>query len=104
MFLQVDLCVEGHNLDKFSANFKGMESVKFPHPIWSLTRSNILVETYEEGQPMQNFVMDKSACSINAKLAELGVNTILKMVGSKCLTFLLIKPCNVIGKMWKGKW
>ncbi|KAJ9599280.1 hypothetical protein L9F63_010237 [Diploptera punctata] len=80
MKAQVDLCVEGHNLDKFSANFKGMDSVKFPCPIWPLTRTNILVETYEEGQPMQNFVMDKSGASINVKLAELGINTILKMV------------------------
>lgn len=80
MKAQVDLCIEGHNLDKFSANFKCMESVKFPRPIWSLTRSNILVETYEEGKPMQNFVINKSAGSINVKLAELGINTILKMV------------------------
>ena len=81
---QVDLCVEAHNLEKFSANFKNTDSVKFPCPIWSLTRSNILVETYEEGRLMQNYVMDKSASSINLKLAEIGINTILKMV-RKCM-------------------
>ncbi|PSN42319.1 hypothetical protein C0J52_18218 [Blattella germanica] len=82
MKAQVDLCIEASNLDKFSANFEGIKSVKFPRPVWPLTRSYLLVETYEEGQPMQNYVTNKSTNQINIKLAELGINTILKMKNS----------------------
>jgi aarF domain-containing kinase len=61
-------------------NFGSVESVRFPKPLWCLVRPYVLVETYEEGKPLQHYVTDRSSRQFNAKLAELGIDTILKMV------------------------
>nr|CAD7196560.1 unnamed protein product [Timema douglasi] len=81
MKAQVDFTIEAHNLDKFSDNFKHISTVKFPRPIWPLTHPFLLVETFEEGHPMQDYVVLKDRQEeIHTKLAEVGINTILKMV------------------------
>ena len=80
VLLQVNLCVEARNLEQFAVNFSSVESVRFPKPLWHLVRPYILVETYEEGVPVQHYVTDRSSGQFNAKLAELGIDTILKMV------------------------
>jgi len=78
--LQVNLCTEACNLEQFAANFDGVESVRFPKPLWPLVRPYVLVETYEEGEPVQHYITGRSSRQVNAGLAELGINTILKMV------------------------
>jgi predicted unusual protein kinase regulating ubiquinone biosynthesis (AarF/ABC1/UbiB family) len=86
LFVQVNLCVEARNLEQFAANFGSVESVRFPKPLWSLVRPYVLVESYEEGVPVQHYVTDRSSGQINTKLAELGIDTILKMVGRDPVT------------------
>jgi aarF domain-containing kinase len=76
----VNLCVEACNLERFAANFDSVNSVRFPKPLWHLVTPSILVETFEEGNPVQHYVTDRSSRPVNARLAELGINTILKMV------------------------
>jgi aarF domain-containing kinase len=76
----VDFCIEAHNLEHFAANFDGVESVRFPKPLCPLVRPHVLVETYEEGEPVQHYVTGKSSRLVNTRLAELGLNTIFKMV------------------------
>jgi len=80
VFLQVNLCVEARNLEQFAVNFGSVESVRFPKPLWYLVRPYVLVETYEEGVPVQHYVTGRSSGQFNTKLAELGIDTILKMV------------------------
>jgi aarF domain-containing kinase len=76
----VNLCVEACNLERFAANFGNVKSVRFPKPLWHLVRRYVLVETFEEGNPMQHYVTDRSSGPVNARLAELGINTVFKMV------------------------
>jgi aarF domain-containing kinase len=76
----VNFCIEAHNLEHFALNFDSVESVRFPKPLWSLVRPHVLVETYEEGKPLQHYVTGRSSGLVNARLAELGINTVFKMV------------------------
>jgi aarF domain-containing kinase len=76
----VNLCVEACNLERFAANFDDVKSVRFPKPLWQLVRPYVLVETFEEGNPVQHYVTDRLSRPVNTRLAELGINTVLKMV------------------------
>ncbi|XP_049959228.1 uncharacterized aarF domain-containing protein kinase 2-like isoform X1 [Schistocerca serialis cubense] len=80
MSAQVDMTVEAHNLERFAKNFATTPTVKFPVPIWNLTQSDILVETFEQGEPLLNYVTGDNTNGIKTLLAEIGINTILKMV------------------------
>lgn len=76
----MNFCIEARNLEHFAENFVGVESVRFPRPLCSLVRPHVLVETYEEGKPLQHYVTRRSSGMVNAWLAELGINTVFKMV------------------------
>jgi len=95
VFLQVNLCVEARNLEQFALNFGRVESVRFPKPLWHLVRPYVLVETYEEGVPVQHYVTDRSSGQFNAKLAELGIDTILKMVSRDPVTVIKLHAVHV---------
>ncbi|XP_063225566.1 uncharacterized aarF domain-containing protein kinase 2-like isoform X2 [Bacillus rossius redtenbacheri] len=76
MKAQVDFHVEAGNLERFTHNFESNDAVVFPRPLWALTRPYLLVETFEEGRPMQDYVSGRRR---DPRLAELGINTIFKM-------------------------
>ncbi len=46
---QVDLAREASNLQRFNFNFRHTPAVQFPVPLYPLVSSEVLVETYEEG-------------------------------------------------------
>lgn len=96
MEAQVNLYVEARNLEQFAVNFDSVESVRFPKPLWHLVRPYILVETYEEGVPVQHYVTDRSSRQFNAKLAELGIDTILKMVFEDNFAHGDLHPGNIL--------
>ncbi|XP_069696637.1 uncharacterized aarF domain-containing protein kinase 2-like isoform X2 [Periplaneta americana] len=96
MKAQVDLCVEARNLEKFASNFDGINSVQFPKPLWPLTTPYLLVETYEEGESMQHYVVSKSEKKVNTRLAEIGFNTILKMVFEDNFAHGDLHPGNIL--------
>ena len=56
MSVQVDLRNEAINLQRFEQNFQGDESVNFPSPIIELCAHNVLVESFEEGEPIGNLL------------------------------------------------
>ncbi|XP_033611081.1 uncharacterized aarF domain-containing protein kinase 2 [Cryptotermes secundus] len=96
MEAQVNLCVEACNLERFAANFNNVKSVRFPKPLWHLVRQYVLVETFEEGNPMQHYVTDRSSRPVNARLAELGINTVLKMVFEDNFAHGDLHPGNIL--------
>lgn len=56
MFSQLDLREEAVNLDKFRANFAGDASVVFPRPHPWLRAEGLLVESYEHGVPLTEYL------------------------------------------------
>lgn len=53
---QVDLSLEAKNLWAFNFNFRFNPDVRFPFPIYPLVAPAVLVETFEEGHSIAEYV------------------------------------------------
>lgn len=80
MVQQIDLRYEARNLEHFQHNFQNMASVKFPTPLPPLITRDILVETYEESVPVSSYQQAGIPTDLKRKIAQLGINMLLKMV------------------------
>lgn len=76
---QVDLSYEASNLFRFNFNFRGSRSVCFPVPVYPLVMPDVLVETYEKGEPISKFVAAPDH-PMNKDIASIGCRTYLKML------------------------
>ncbi|XP_071547755.1 uncharacterized aarF domain-containing protein kinase 2-like isoform X2 [Panulirus ornatus] len=91
MAAQIDLKTEAKHLEKFSENFADVPFIKFPRPLRPYVTKKVLVETYEEGEPMINFIRssgDDAPDELKKRLAEIGVDALLKMGESVADLFL----------------
>jgi len=61
MLDQLDLVKEAQNLVTFRQNFAGNENVVFPEPFLQLCQPSVLVETFEPGVSIIDF-MNRSDC------------------------------------------
>ncbi|KAF5908242.1 putative aarF domain-containing protein kinase 2, partial [Clarias magur] len=80
MTKQIDLRCEARNMEKFKNNFKDLEYVKFPTPLRPFVTSTVLVETYEESEPISNYLRAEVSVAVKQRIARMGVYTLLKMV------------------------
>lgn len=82
MLLQTNLLIEMKNLQIFERNFSAYSSkIRFPHvdPTLPATR-DILFQSFEQGQLMNEFLETCQDENVRKKLAYLGVNAYLKML------------------------
>ncbi|XP_041358661.1 uncharacterized aarF domain-containing protein kinase 2-like [Gigantopelta aegis] len=79
---QMNLISEARCMERFYDNFSESSSVRIPRPIWPLVRRDVLVESFEEGEPISKFLKDESdhPAGLREKLAQLGVDALLQMV------------------------
>lgn len=94
---QLNLKTEAKNLEMFRSKFEDVSNVHFPCPIYPFVRRNVLVESFEEGEYIANFIDSDSSASdpdcgsgmsddekvqtaLRERLANIGVDTLLKMV------------------------
>ncbi|KAH9547034.1 hypothetical protein CY35_11G012500 [Sphagnum magellanicum] len=80
MTRQVDLTLEAAHLQRFIYNFRRWKNVSFPVPIYPFVHPTVLVETFEEGQTIANFVDTGSLSSVHSRLAYIGSSCLLKML------------------------
>lgn len=80
MTKQIDLRFEAKNIERFRENFRNVESVKFPTPLRPFITRTILVETFEESEPISKYLSSDIPMEVKQKIARLGVETLLKMV------------------------
>ncbi|KAL3699967.1 hypothetical protein R1sor_017989 [Riccia sorocarpa] len=81
MTKQVDLTLEAAHLLRFIYNFRKSRNVSFPTPVYPLVHPGVLVETYEEGQSIANFVdLTTNLTPAHTQLAYTGSNALLKML------------------------
>ncbi|XP_067855772.1 uncharacterized aarF domain-containing protein kinase 2 [Heptranchias perlo] len=80
MTRQIDLRYEAKNMERFRENFQDMESVKFPIPLRPFVTRTILVETYEESEPVSMYLAKDVPNMLKQRLARMGVEMLLKMV------------------------
>ncbi|CAD2219290.1 aarF domain-containing kinase [Angomonas deanei] len=89
---QLNLLVECDNFQQFRYNFRDIKGILFPTPLPSLCSQDVLFETFEEGEPLQNI-----ACSSdNTDLAELGCHMFLKMLFQDNFVHSDLHPGNVL--------
>uniref|UniRef100_A0A3Q1ESQ2 AarF domain containing kinase 2 n=1 Tax=Acanthochromis polyacanthus TaxID=80966 RepID=A0A3Q1ESQ2_9TELE len=80
MTKQIDLRFEARNIEHFRENFRDVEYVKFPTPLRPFVTRTILVETFEESEPISNYLNSEIPKEVKQRIARMGVDTLLKMV------------------------
>lgn len=80
MTKQIDLRFEAQNIEKFQKNFKDLEYVKFPTPLRPFVTRTVLVETYEESEPISKYLSSDVPAGVKQRIARMGVDLLLKMV------------------------
>ncbi|XP_069173486.1 uncharacterized aarF domain-containing protein kinase 2 isoform X2 [Procambarus clarkii] len=99
MEAQINLSIEAENLEKFSENFAGVPFIKFPRPLRPYVTRKVLVETYEDGEPMINIIRsteEETSEELKKRLAEIGVDALLKMVFVDNLVHGDLHPGNML--------
>ncbi|CAL8359192.1 unnamed protein product [Lota lota] len=80
MTKQIDLRFEATNIEKFRENFQDVDYVKFPTPLRPFVTRSILVETFEESEPIANYLRPEVPTLVKQRIARMGIETLLKMV------------------------
>ncbi|KAM9854689.1 putative aarF domain-containing protein kinase 2 [Aulostomus maculatus] len=80
MSKQIDLRFEAKNIERFRDNFQNVDYVKFPTPLRPFVTRTILVETFEESEPISNYLSSEIRQDVKQRIAKMGVDTLLKMV------------------------
>jgi aarF domain-containing kinase len=96
--MQADLRVEAKNLLKFYKNFEGLhEKVIWPKLIPDLVSEGVIVESFERGAPLYEFLRNRSA--LNTQIAAVGVDTYLKMLLTDNFVHTDLHPGNILARM-----
>lgn len=81
MLSQVDLAREAAQLSRFIYNFRKWRDVSFPKPLYPLVHPAVLVETYEKGESVAQYVDENEGNErIKSALAHIGTHALLKML------------------------
>lgn len=89
---QLNLLVECDNIQQFRYNFRDVKGVVFPVPLQSLSSPNVLFETFEQGEPLQNVECSDS----NQDIAEVGCHMFLKMLFEDNFVHSDLHPGNLL--------
>jgi len=98
MKAQIDLIREAHNLQIFNKNFVSYEGVTFPKLIDHFVTKRVLVETFEDGEPLANFLNsnNKQITKEKTQLARLGLHAYLKMMLVDNFVHADLHPGNIL--------
>ncbi|XP_071787407.1 uncharacterized aarF domain-containing protein kinase 2-like [Asterias amurensis] len=97
---QIDLRIEANNLDRFVENFADVSYIRFPRPLRPFVSRDVLVETYEEGDPITSYVTNSDdedrPEGLHERLAAMGVEALLKMVFIDNFVHADLHPGNIL--------
>lgn len=96
MVQQIDLRYEARNLELFQCNFLNVNSVKFPTPLRPFVTKDVLVETYEESVPVSSYQHAGIPLDVKRKIAQLGINMLLKMIFVDNFVHADLHPGNIL--------
>ncbi|XP_075066475.1 putative aarF domain-containing protein kinase 2 [Mixophyes fleayi] len=96
MTRQIDLRFEARNLERFQQKFQKMEFIKFPTPLRPFVTKNILVETFEDGEPLSMYLQESVSSQIKQRIAAMGVNMLMKMVFVDNFVHADLHPGNIL--------
>ncbi|CAN2391802.1 kinase 2 [Pristimantis euphronides] len=96
MTQQIDLHFEARNLETFQQKFEKIDFIKFPTPLQPFVTKNILVETFEDGEPMTLYLQEKGSSEIKRRIAAMGVDMLLKMIFVDNFVHADLYPGNIL--------
>jgi len=95
---QIDLRIEAENLKQFNDNFQNQDLVTFPKVIEPYVSKNVLIETYEHGNSISNYIniKQKSNNNVSTKLAKIGLDAYLEMMLVHNFVHADLHPGNIL--------
>uniref|UniRef100_A0A8D2NNH4 AarF domain containing kinase 2 n=1 Tax=Zosterops lateralis melanops TaxID=1220523 RepID=A0A8D2NNH4_ZOSLA len=96
MMQQIDLRYEARNLERFRQNFLDVDFVKFPTPLWPLVTADVLVETFEESEPISRYLHVEIGTELRQRLAKMGMDMLLKMIFVDNFVHADLHPGNIL--------
>ncbi|XP_066407260.1 uncharacterized aarF domain-containing protein kinase 2 [Molothrus aeneus] len=96
MMQQIDLRYEARNLERFRQNFLDVDFVKFPTPLWPLVTADVLVETFEESEPISRYLRVGIGTELRQRLARMGMDMLLKMIFVDNFVHADLHPGNIL--------
>ncbi|KAM7002169.1 putative aarF domain-containing protein kinase 2 [Tautogolabrus adspersus] len=96
MTKQIDLRFEATNMERFQENFRDVKYIKFPTPLRPFVTRTILVETFEESEPISNYLGSEVPQEVKQRIARMGVDTMLKMVFIDNFVHADLHPGNIL--------
>ncbi|XP_035257978.1 uncharacterized aarF domain-containing protein kinase 2 [Anguilla anguilla] len=103
MIRQIDLRYEAENMERFRENFRDVDFVTFPTPLRPFVTRNILVETFEESEPISNFLTQDVPEEVKRRIARMGVDTLLKMIVVDNFVHGDLHPGNILVQGGRGE-
>jgi aarF domain-containing kinase len=102
MKLQLDLRIEGANLEIFQKNFEARSTVTFPAPYQEYTTRKVLIEEFAHGLPLPYF-LEQGAGPYNKELADMGLDAFLHMLLIDNFVHADLHPGNIMVRFYKSK-
>ncbi|XP_053740521.1 uncharacterized aarF domain-containing protein kinase 2 [Synchiropus splendidus] len=96
MTRQIDLRFEAQNMERFRNNFRHVDYVKFPTPLRPFVTRTVLVETFEESEPISSYLQSNIPQEVKQRIARMGVDTLLKMVFEDNFVHGDLHPGNIL--------
>ena len=101
MTAQLDLRLEADHIEKFKHNFRDSKDVQFARVYRPYVSECVLVESYEEGIPIHQFV--SADPTLRKRLAHIGIQAFLKMIFSDNVIHGDLHPGNIFVKFEQGQ-
>jgi aarF domain-containing kinase len=100
LLTQLDFVREAENLNQFRYNFRTSSTTVFPRPYLSITKPEILVESYEVGQPLSSLKDEQTKVGgMHESLATVAVSAFLQMLFRDNLVHADLHPGNLLARV-----
>ncbi|GER48168.1 protein kinase superfamily protein, partial [Striga asiatica] len=95
---------EAAHLSRFIYNFRRWRDVSFPKPVYPLVHPAVLVETFEHGESVSNYVDEiRGNDRVNSALAHIGTHALLKMLLVDNFVHADMHPGNILVRVAQTK-